>query len=192
MSKSSEAVKKWRRNTKQRMIDAMGKKCQICGYNRCNAVMEFHHLDPNQKEFSFGERTRANCISWATTVNELKKCILLCNRCHGEVHDGISFIPEKYETFNFEYENYLDKQKENMFDICPICNNKKSIHNKTCSYQCAAKLAWTINWNNIDLKTMLLSGKSYSKIANELNISDVTIKKRCKKLGLEQYYCYKP
>lgn len=191
MSYRSECVKKWRKNTKQRMIDAMGGKCQICGYNKCNEVMEFHHLNPAEKEFTIGRMTRANCNSWSKTVAELKKCILLCNRCHGEVHYNSVLIPEKYDVFNSDYENYMDKQKENNFDYCPVCNKKKNIHIKTCSYSCAAKLSWRINWDNIDIKQMLLDGKSYSRIANELGVSDVTVKKRCKLLELEKYYSYK-
>jgi hypothetical protein len=26
-------------------------KCQICGYNKCNRALSFHHKDPNEKDF---------------------------------------------------------------------------------------------------------------------------------------------
>ena len=52
MSKSSEAVKKWRRNTKLKLITCMGSKCQICGYNKSQNALEFHHIDPEEKDFS--------------------------------------------------------------------------------------------------------------------------------------------
>jgi len=119
MSKRSEAVKRWRQNTKIRMVESMGGKCQICGYDKCIEALEFHHIDPEEKEFGFG-KIRANPVSWVKIVEELKKCILLCNRCHSEVHYGISQIPEKYENFNLEYDNYLEKQKEENLDKCPI------------------------------------------------------------------------
>jgi DNA-binding NarL/FixJ family response regulator len=36
----------------------------------------------------------------------------------------------------------------------------------------------------VELEEELKNGKSYSKIAEELNISMTTVKKRCEKLGL--------
>ena len=50
MSIKSEHVKQWRRNMKQKVVIAMGNKCQICAYNKCNDALELHHLDPNEKE----------------------------------------------------------------------------------------------------------------------------------------------
>ncbi|AGR47851.1 putative HNH endonuclease [Sinorhizobium phage phiM7] len=87
------------------MVQAMGGKCQICSYDKSNNVLEFHHLDPSQKDFSFG-KARASPVSWSTTVNELKKCILLCSNCHREVHAGVTSIPETYAAFDPEYEDY--------------------------------------------------------------------------------------
>jgi len=183
MSKSSEAVKKWRQNTKIRMVESMGGKCQICGYDKCYEAMEFHHINPKEKDFGLGA-IRGNPVSWIKIVEELKKCILLCNRCHSEVHYGITILPKEYAKFNIEYENYLEKQKEANFDNCPVCGNKKNIHQKTCSVKCAASLSWIVDWNKINLEEELKNGKSYSKIAEELNISVITVKKRCERLGV--------
>ena len=95
MSKSSEAVKRWRKNTKEKMVNVMGGCCQICGYNRSMNALEFHHIDPNEKEISFGD-ARANNTKWDLLVEELKKCIMLCSNCHKEVHEGITVLPETY------------------------------------------------------------------------------------------------
>lgn len=93
MNKKSERVIKWRRRNKQKMIEAMGGCCKLCGYNRCQEAMDFHHINPNEKDFSFGKIT-ANPKSIKILINELKKCVLLCSRCHREVHAGISKIEE--------------------------------------------------------------------------------------------------
>lgn len=77
----------------------MGGCCQICHYNKCQDALEFHHLDPTQKDYSFG-RMRACPRSIATLTNELKKCILLCSCCHKEVHAGVTSIPETYAILN--------------------------------------------------------------------------------------------
>lgn len=61
--------------------------CVICGYNRCKAALAFHHFDPNQKEDKI---IRAGfTIKWDRIQKELDKCILLCVRCHAEVHAGL-------------------------------------------------------------------------------------------------------
>jgi len=190
MSKRSDAVKRWRQNTKQRIINSMGGKCQICGYNKCNEAMELHHINPEEKEFSFG-KVRGNPQSWIKIADELRKCILLCNRCHSEVHYGIVNLPKNFCKFNEEYNDYLSKQKEQMFDECPVCRNKKNIHQKTCSHKCAAKLSWSIDWNKVNLEEELKNGKSYSKISEELNISMTTVKKRCERLGLSSLNKFK-
>ena len=92
MSSSSEAVKRWRLNTKDRMVQAMGGKCQCCGYNKTNKALAFHHIDPDKKDMGFGD-TRANPKSWQKIIIELKKCILVCHNCHSEIHDGIENYP---------------------------------------------------------------------------------------------------
>jgi len=59
-----EAVKKWRKKTKERMVQSMGGCCQICGYNKSLMALEFHHIDPNEKDFGFGTKM-ANPSSWS-------------------------------------------------------------------------------------------------------------------------------
>lgn len=73
------------RYTKQLCVDYKGGSCANCGYNKCLGALEFHHLDPSQKEFGI-----SNYRSY-TTLNdnikkELDKCILLCANCHREEH----------------------------------------------------------------------------------------------------------
>lgn len=91
MSKGSERVIKWRRRAKHKMIEAMGGCCKLCGYDKCQDAMDFHHIDPNEKEFSFSS-VRASPKSLLSLINELKKCVLLCSRCHREVHAGMAKV----------------------------------------------------------------------------------------------------
>lgn len=75
-----------RRKVKTRLKEQYGGKCSICGYNKCLDVLAFHHIDPTTKEFTFGQ---LNKYGVKRTEKELKKCILLCANCHGEVHAGV-------------------------------------------------------------------------------------------------------
>jgi predicted HNH restriction endonuclease len=87
MSKASDKVKKHRAVIKAKIVKGFGSCCSGCGYDRCHDALEFHHLDPDEKEFSL-KKARANNYSWARMVEELKKCIMLCGNCHAEVHAG--------------------------------------------------------------------------------------------------------
>lgn len=58
------------------------KYCVKCRENRIH-VLDFHHLDPSQKEFNIGERSKHGLKRiW----NEMEKCILLCRNCHSDFH----------------------------------------------------------------------------------------------------------
>lgn len=79
-----------RQDLKKKAIEYGGGACARCGYDKCDAALEFHHLDPSQKDFSF--RTRKK-MTWEGLVVELDKCVLLCANCHREVHAGIGPVP---------------------------------------------------------------------------------------------------
>ena len=182
MSRNSNKVKKWRKNTKNRMIDSMGGKCIICGYNKCSRAMDLHHLYPSKKELSFGAII-ANPKKWETIVNELKKCVLLCNRCHQEVHAGFTEIPINPVTFDDNYIEYKELRRKTK---CPICGKEKWNYNKTCSYSCASKLKGKIDWDKVNLNQLILIDKlSYCEIGRRLNVSDVAVRKRAKKLKIK-------
>lgn len=74
-----------RRATKQQALEYLGGQCLACGYNLCLSALAFHHLDPSRKDFNISHTSR----SWEHIRPELDKCILLCSRCHAEVHDGL-------------------------------------------------------------------------------------------------------
>jgi len=68
-------------------VDYKGEKCQCCGYDKYIGALEFHHIDPNEKDFSLSHR--GYCYSWDKVKKELDKCILVCSNCHREIHAGI-------------------------------------------------------------------------------------------------------
>jgi hypothetical protein len=79
------------KDLKQKCIDYKGGKCVCCGYNKCNNVLEFHHLDPVKKEFSISQ---AKLTSFDENIKkELDKCALVCANCHREIHAGVLDLP---------------------------------------------------------------------------------------------------
>jgi transposase len=85
-----ERVAEWRRRAKLRLIAEAGGRCRLCGYDRCPAALEFHHLDPTTK--SFGLSARGLGRSMERLREEASKCILLCSNCHAEVEVGARSI----------------------------------------------------------------------------------------------------
>jgi DNA-binding CsgD family transcriptional regulator len=85
----NEKVKDFRQRRKEKAIEYKGGKCIACGYNKCIRALNFHHLDPNEKDFGISS---GNTRSWEKTKIELDKCILVCSNCHAEIHEGLITI----------------------------------------------------------------------------------------------------
>lgn len=83
----SNAVSHRRKQLKVNLVNYFGGKCIKCGYDKCIAALEFHHRDPNKKDFglSMSGLTR----SWKRLLEEAKKCDLVCANCHAEIHHGV-------------------------------------------------------------------------------------------------------
>lgn len=85
------SARKYLKGIKQKCVDYKGGKCEICGYNKCLRSLDFHHKNPNEKDFDIGSSTYGKKIvrNWDRLKPELDKCMLLCKNCHGEIHQKI-------------------------------------------------------------------------------------------------------
>ena len=81
--KHEEHIHRYKEEEKQRnskiLHDLKINGCAICGYNKCDNALEFHHTNPRDKIFSIGTLR-------GHLAEELNKCILLCANCHKEIH----------------------------------------------------------------------------------------------------------
>ena len=71
-------------------IKMYGGKCCRCGYNKCVQALEFHHIDPKQKDTIIS----SDSITIEKAIEESKKCILICSNCHKEFHAGLWDLSE--------------------------------------------------------------------------------------------------
>ena len=91
-------------------VEYKGGSCENCGYNRCLEALEFHHLDPKEKDFGISSKGYAR--SWERVKIEIEKCALLCANCHREYHAGklqlsqVTVI-EKSDEFREAFANEL-------------------------------------------------------------------------------------
>jgi hypothetical protein len=83
----SEAVARRRRRVKEILVREAGGACQVCGYSRCIAALEFHHCVPADKRFALSHRGVARSLAKARA--EATKCVLLCSNCHVEIEMGV-------------------------------------------------------------------------------------------------------
>jgi len=68
---------------KRQLIQDLGGKCSICGYDRNLAALSFHHREG--KEFKLDMRSLSN-RTMKRIMTEVIKCDLLCANCHAELH----------------------------------------------------------------------------------------------------------
>ncbi|MPM83825.1 hypothetical protein SDC9_130894 [bioreactor metagenome] len=80
-NKMNETLSKWLEVEKQKAVDYKGGRCSSCGYENCLSALEFHHINPSEKELYNSHWT------FERNKNELDKCILLCANCHREKHE---------------------------------------------------------------------------------------------------------
>lgn len=60
--------------------------CALCGEKE-HCCLSAHHIDPKTKKFSIG--SSKEWITVEMMIEELKKCVCLCENCHRKVHAGI-------------------------------------------------------------------------------------------------------
>lgn len=116
---ASENVQRRRYLIKEKAVEYKGGKCEICGYDKCISALEFHHLNPTQKDFGIGQNGYSN--KWEIIKKELDKCIMVCANCHREIHEK-EFLDKKntlYETHSkiYKYGKDVDEKIVYMRDV---------------------------------------------------------------------------
>jgi len=100
---------KHRRALQERAIAYKGGRCEVCGYQGCAAAFDFHHVDPTTKDFNISQRM----TSFDAVRKELDKCVLLCSRCHREVHAGLH--PRLLISYDDDRQGLLEWSEEDDF-----------------------------------------------------------------------------
>ena len=82
-TRHAELQRKWRRETKELLVEMKGGCCSKCGYNKCIAALEFHHPegeDKKDRSLLMNRRKRDKVLADAQPL------VLLCANCHAEEH----------------------------------------------------------------------------------------------------------
>ena len=181
---SYQNVKDYRARLKDRMVYVMGSKCQCCDYDNCTQALEFHHLDPTQKDFSFASNTNR---SWQNVRQELPKCILVCANCHREIHAGLIPNEKLISSFNEErakeIDNLVTLKNKKTIHYCQDCGIEIWNGGQRCP-KCAALARRTTNRPSREELKELIRTMPFTQIGEKYGVSDNAIRKWCKSENL--------
>ena len=162
---------------KYEYILSRGGKCERCGYDKNIAALEFHHINPEEKEYQIDMRAFSN-TSLDKLESELSKCELLCSNCHQEHHHpdlNMKNVPEMISKMESEIsENKKKKSFSNRDDwgnVCPICGTRfPKVKGKIyCSKECREKAKGYPSYEEVKEQYDLLG--SQEKVAQHFNLT---------------------
>lgn len=176
----------FRRRRKANLINVCGGKCNICGYDKTTAALEFHHIHPELKEYSISQN--GNCHNIQKDLEETKKCILVCANCHREIHSGYYSIEEleQYKVFDTELANQLIESTNQKLSAkpryCSVCGVPITKDSKS------GKCAVCVKKSEIkpDRETLkdLVFHNTFIAIGKQYGVSDKAVVKWCCSYGL--------
>lgn len=180
---SSKNVVDSRKRRKNNLVQVCGGKCSICGYNKTNSALEFHHIFPENKEFNISIGSH----SLIKDLEEVKKCILVCSNCHREIHDGYYSTEVLLERKNFDelfsktLLKDLEKMKEKTLYYCSNCGKEITRHSKSglCE-SCSKKSKRVVNRPDREELKKLIRIESFVSIGKRFGVTDNAVRKWCK------------
>jgi hypothetical protein len=121
---SVENVQKRRYKLKEKAVEYKGGKCELCGYDKCIDALEFHHKNPDEKDFGISQKGITR--KWEQIKDELDKCICVCANCHREIHskEHKELKDRIINKKNLSTNNYSIKYIENVEKIIDMKDNQ--------------------------------------------------------------------
>ena len=181
---SVQQVLKSDQRKKQRLVNSLGGKCCICGYNKCLSALQFHHKNPEKKDFGISDNAH---IAFERALEEVKKCILVCSNCHREIHAGLITEVEQIECYDEEKAQEelakLNEIKAKKIFFCKDCGKEVSRGAVRCS-ECSKLNQRTVERPERDKLKQLIRTEPFTKIAQKYHVTDNAIRKWCDSMNL--------
>jgi len=162
---------------KKKAVAYKGGKCERCGYDKCVAAMDFHHVNPDDKDFKISD----GIWSWDRLKPELDKCMMLCANCHREEHENLKAA--KLAEDEEEWQRRSRKFPPVLPRDCKKCGKSfKPFYQAAefCSSECSHKASERCEWPSNEELSVLVWKMPVTSLAAQLGVSSSVVKKRCK------------
>ena len=173
MSSSASVVRSQRRK-KLFAVAAFGGKCQVCGYNKCVAALEFHHLGEKK------ERPQYVILRWAweRAKKELEQCIMVCANCHREIEHPDDGRDIDYRRFIKPFVAMRCEQCDKEFDTI---DEEQIYCSSLCSQMAQRKV---VRPSKEEMSGLLDAHTTWTQIGKTFGVSDNAARKWAKAYGL--------
>ena len=173
---------------KNDLIKLFGSKCCICGFDTFQEALEFHHVDPDTKEFGLGSSNDAT-KSLEKQITEARKCILVCANCHRGIHYNQITIPQNWQSL-FQEDvakqllDQLEITKHGQKHFCQRCGKEIPTRDAIYCPDCNYIMARTVERPSREELKILIREKPFTQIGEMYGVSDNAIRKWCDAEGL--------
>ena len=108
-----EEKNKRNRNNKKIFLEIKNScGCELCGYNKSNVSLTFHHTKDKYTKFcKFTYELKSIYDVEKEIIDELNTCKVICRNCHQEIHSDVEF-------FELHKKEIIEKS-ENLKEIQP-------------------------------------------------------------------------
>ena len=180
-SKNSQNVINFVKRRKSNLIKVFHSKCCICGFDKFQEALEFHHVNPEEKSFGLTTQTTTKALS--AQLEEMKKCVLVCANCHRGIHNGYLEIPQNWqELYDNEIANQLLEElkqlREGKKHYCQRCGTIISEKASYCT-KCARLISRKVDRPSREELKELIRKLPFTQIAEKYKVSDNAIRKWC-------------
>ena len=173
MNIRSEGNKRYQRRKKEKAVELMGGKCQLCGYDKCINALDFHHIDKSTKEHK-PARIISNG-SWNRIIEELNKCILVCSNCHREIEST---------DYSFDIKSLVKPFIDRTCLTCKIEFQTRNYDSKFCSIKCSSLNQRKCTRPSKSELEKLIKNTSWVQIGRMFDVSDNAVRKWAKSYNI--------
>lgn len=166
------------------LVKYLGGKCCRCGYDKSLSALEFHHRNPEEKEFSLDMRNIGG-MKMDKLKEEADKCDLVCSNCHREIHYAHLNKENIEDTLNgIEIEIVKKKapKRKNKY-VCEYCGKpfKAVTRKRFCCHECRIK---NMNYPSYEeLKEKYEYLKSWTKVCEFYSLGRGVIRRIRREAG---------
>ena len=187
-SNNSKNVINHIKKRKNDLIKLFGSKCCICGFDTFQEALEFHHVDPDTKEFGLGSSNAAT-KSLEKQITEARKCILVCANCHRGIHYNQITIPQNWQSL-FQEDvakqllDQLEITKHGQKHFCQRCGKEIPTRDAIYCPDCNYIMSRIVERPSREELKILIREKPFTQIGEMYGVTDNAIRKWCDAEGL--------